>query len=94
MSDVINPGTRVRVPCLLSGGAFSDEYLVTVETADGALSGFIDSDAVVEDDDGTAYVYGTVCRTEGDRIVVSLPGSFFTTTGIAHFPRRILENTL
>lgn len=93
MPNTIDPGTQVRIPCSLGGGAFPDEYLVTIDTADGPLSGFVDSD-VIKDAGDRAYVLGTVCGAEGDRVVVSLPGSFFTTTGIAHFPRRILENTL
>lgn len=93
MSNTIDSGTQVRIPCSLGGGAFPDEYLITIDTADGPLSGFVDSDDVTKDADA-AYVLGIVCGAEGDRIVVSLPGAFFTTTGIAHFPRRILENTL
>lgn len=92
MPNTIDPGKRVHIPCSLGDGAFPDEYLITIDTADGPLSGFVDSDDVIKDA-GAAYVRGTVRGVEGDRIVVSLPGSFFTTTGIAHIAHRILENT-
>ena len=86
MSIEIRQGERVPVPCKVGPGAFPDEYLITVTTAEGEISGFINTVQVVENSDGT-FIRGVV----EDRISVRLPGSFFTTSGIAHFYRKMLN---
>lgn len=92
MSSEITEGVKVRVFCSKSPGAFLNEFLISIDTEDGPISGFIDTDAVEETDSGANYVWGVVREVEGERIVIGLPGSFFTTTGIAHFSRQMLEN--
>ena len=86
-------GTRIPVHCSVSQGAFLDEYLITINTTEGSISGFIDSREVFTDEDGH-YVNGIVQEIKDDKIVIMLPGSFFTTTGIAHFSRDMLEKAL
>ena len=43
MSAEMRPGTKLKIPCTTQNGAFRDEYLITVETADGVISGFIEA---------------------------------------------------
>jgi len=94
MSNEIAEGVKVRVSCSKSPGAFLNEYLISIDTSDGIISGFIDADAVGETEDGANYIWGIVHEIDGERIVIGLPGSFFTTTGIAHFSRQMLESSL
>ena len=94
MSNEVTEGVRVRVSCSKSPGAFLNEYLISIDTQDGPISGFIDADAVEETESGSNYIWGIVRKIEGERVVIGLPGSFFTTTGIAHFSRQILESSL
>ena len=94
MSNEIAEGERIRVFCSKSPGAFLNEYLISIDTQDGPISGFIDANEVEVTDRGDSYVWGIVHKVEKDRIVIDLPGSFFTTTGIAHFSRQVLESYL
>ena len=90
MSIEIRQGERVPVPCKVGPGAFPDEYLITVNTAEGEISGFINTVQVDENSDG-AFIRGVVLGVMEDRISIKLPGSFFTTSGIAHFYRKMLN---
>lgn len=94
MSNEMTEGARVRVFCSKSPGAFLNEYLISIDTQDGPISGFIDASEVEVTDRGDNYVWGIVHKVEKERIVIDLPGSFFTTTGIAHFSRQVLESYL
>ena len=93
MTTKIAKGASIPVHCSVSQGAFLDEYLITIDTTEGSISGFIDSREVFKDEDGH-YVNGIVQEIKDDKIVVRLPGSFFTTTGIAHFSHDMLEKAL
>ena len=91
MPSEFKSGEKVPVPCYVSTGAFLNEYLITIDTAQGSISGFIDVEEV-ERKEGNSFVYGIVHEVHQDgRIILRLPGSFFTTTGIAHFSRELLE---
>jgi len=94
MSNEIAEGERIRVFCSKSPGAFLNEYLISIDTEDGPISGFIEAQSVEETETGANFIWGVVHEIEDERVVINLPGSFFTTTGIAHFSRHILENTL
>ena len=94
MLNEIREGVQVQVACSISRGAFLNEYLITIDTSDGPISGFIDANYVNKADDDSAYICGVVHEIQGDNVIIGLPGSFFTTTGIAHFSRKVLENTL
>ena len=91
MLNDMKSGGEVRIPCTTSQGAFEDERLITIETMEGPIAGFIDADEVKTADNGDTYVCGVVQGVEDERIVIRLRGSFFTTTGIAYFSRRQLE---
>jgi hypothetical protein len=82
----LNIGDLVRVPCSIQLGPFPDELLVTVETEDGPISGFVKQGNLEVSDPGQdhGYVKGTVVATAPESIRVQLFGSFFTTAlGIA-----------
>lgn len=78
-----NIGDQIMVPVEVSGGAFAGECLISFDTVDGPVSGFISSDQVVTLGDVKA-ISARVLAVESERIAVRLHGSFFTTTGIAH----------
>ncbi len=82
-------GQYVNVLCDIHPGAFPGEYLVTLETHDGASSGFVRAEYVTLSQTGEAQgsIQGIVRAIEGDTITVQLPGSFFTTAmGLTTFP--------
>lgn len=89
----IQQGMQVRIPCSTRNGAFKDEYLVTIKTADKEIEGFINSDIVFDDEQGRKYVVGVVREVREDVVVIHLPGSFFTTAGLINLPIRMLEPT-
>ena len=79
-------GSRISIPCEATKGAFLNEYLISVETANGPISGFIKAEDVIGEPPGKTFVVGIVRGESDDRtIIVRLPGSFFKTTGIAYF---------
>lgn len=76
-------GQRVKVPCQVSPGPFSEERLVTLETVEGAISGFVNTNDVALTDDSNGLLTGTVTAVEPGHVTVRLRGSFFTTNGLA-----------
>jgi hypothetical protein len=81
-------GDFVGVKCEVQPGPFSDEHLVTVETVDGAISGFVRESELRQEGDEW-QVRGKVRRVSPDAIEVWILGSFFTTNGIASIPLRL-----
>ena len=51
--------------CSKSRGAFLNEYLISIDTQDGPISGFIDAEAVEETESGANYIWGIVHRDRG-----------------------------
>jgi hypothetical protein len=78
-------GEQVAVACSIQQGPFPDEKLVTVETEDGEISGFVKIANLQTAADGEhGFVNGIVVAVEQDSIRVQISGSFFTTAaGIA-----------
>jgi|SRR5207247_5151171 hypothetical protein len=72
------PGQRVNIPCDTQPGAFPDEFLVTIETDKGVVSGFVKNDHLIKRNDRW-YVQGEVVEASSDSVKVRIPGSFFTT---------------
>lgn len=75
-------GDFIGIKCEVQPGPFSDEHLVTVETVDGAISGFVHESELRREGDEW-QVRGKVRRVSPDVIEVWILGSFFTTNGIA-----------
>jgi len=72
-------GDLVGVPCVIDIGAFPDERLVTLETTDGNISGFIQSRFVLKKEGINGLVQGRILEVTDDNVTIQLPGSFFTT---------------
>ena len=82
-------GQYVNVSCVVHQGAFPDEYLVTLETQEGASSGFVQAQFVTLSSTGEpkGLIQGIIRVIEGDTITVQLPGQYFTTAmGLTMFP--------
>lgn len=77
-------GQTIHVPVSVEQGAFPKESVITIETQDGPISGFIRSDEVERIGEGNASIAGVVLDVSESAITVKLPGSFFTTTGLAY----------
>lgn len=82
----LEAGDSIFLPVRADPGAFTGEYLVTLETRDGPTSGFMEAEQVVEKG-GRSFVRAQVLDVGRDWITVRLHGSFFTTSGLAHIGR-------
>ena len=69
-----NPGQAVKIPCSVEPGAFPGERLVTIESEGDRISGFVREEFIQE-----GYVLGRILAVESNRILVKIPGSFFTS---------------
>jgi hypothetical protein len=86
--DHLKPGDEIQIQCDIGPGAFPTEFLVTFETVDGPISGFVRRENVVRSDKGDiGFISGKVEEVTADIITVLVKGSFFTTTGIAALTR-------
>jgi len=72
MAD-FEPGQSVKIACSVEPGAFPGERLVMVESEGEKISGFVREEFVRE-----GYVLGRIVSVEVNRIIVKIPGSFFT----------------
>lgn len=72
-------GDLVGVPCSIQLGPFPHEKLITVETPQGLLSGFVQETELAQKDDKRGLVKGRVMHIGRDSVTVRLFGSFFTT---------------
>lgn len=79
----LRKGQVVGVRCVIQPGPFSHERLVTVQSCDGPVSGFVRTDFLKETSGQEAgLVHGQIIKVDHDRVLVRLPGSFFTTNGV------------
>lgn len=83
-----NAGDFIGVVCEVQPGPFDDEKLVTVETTDGAISGFVKTSELRQSGKNWE-VRGKVQSVGDTSITVWILGSFFTTNGIAKIPSRL-----
>ena len=81
-------GDFVGIACEVQPGPFDDERLITVETVEGAISGFV-KDIELRQVDDRWEVRGKVQEIYESTIKVLLYGSFFTTNGIASIPSHL-----
>lgn len=81
-------GDFVGIRCEVQPGPFSTERLITIETTDGAISGFVRESELRHD--GHAWqVRGKIRSVSRDSLEVWILGSFFTTNGIANVPAHL-----
>jgi hypothetical protein len=81
-------GDFIGVQCDVQPGPFSGERLVTIETVDGEISGFVRETELRQSGDKW-QVRGKVRSVHPDSIEVWILGSFFTTNGLASVPRHL-----
>ena len=80
-------GQQVWIRCTVQPGPFSEERLVSVETVDGPVTGFVRTEELRSDDH---FVRGVVRDVaEEEYVEVWIRGSFFTTNGLANVPREL-----
>jgi hypothetical protein len=74
-------GQTIWIPCQIQGGAFSNEYLVSIETEEGISSGFADDRDVRPDSSGSerGAIRATILELAPNAIKVRIHGSFFAT---------------
>ena len=82
----ISKGDTLYIPVEVGGGAFLGERVITFDTLDGPVSGFINEAQIIKRGN-TCSIEVKVLEIESDRIQVRLHGSFFTTTGLAHLSK-------
>lgn len=80
----VSIGESVAVPCEVSDGPFPGEKLVTIDTIDGPMSGFVDDTLIETLRDGRSSLVGQIKEIHGNVFTVLLKGSFFTSTGLAY----------
>jgi hypothetical protein len=76
------PGATVAVAAKVQPGAFPGEYLVTVSTRSGPVSGFVHESDIIEPN---KTIQAVVRESTDLGLAVKLAGSYFTTNGIAEF---------
>jgi hypothetical protein len=86
--NTINVGEQIEILCEVQPGPFPGEHLISVETLDGPVSGFVTEDYLRERPDGWR-VRGIVQEVRSDSLKVMLFGSFFTTNGLATIQPRL-----
>jgi hypothetical protein len=81
-------GQKLKIPCEVSPGPFSDEWLVTFDTIYGRVSGFVSADDLVDVEDDKGFLRCEIVRTTPEGvIIVRVNGSFFTTNGLAYLDK-------
>ena len=85
---------EISIPVDVGEGAFLGEYLVTIDTLEGPVSGFVSKSEIVTGDEGDAFITGRVVDVGEDHVSVMISGSFFTTTGITRFTKNWAEKRL
>ncbi|MEX2199879.1 MAG: hypothetical protein WD711_00675 [Dongiaceae bacterium] len=78
------PGQSIRIHCEIQRGAFPTEALVTFETVEGPVSGFVRNEDVERVAGHDGYLLATIKEVTKDFLAVMVRGSFFTTTGLAY----------
>jgi len=86
----IKVGDLIGVLCEVQPGPFPNERVVTIETIDGPISGFVREENVRKSKRG--WIVRAEVRGIGkdDIVLVQIQGSFFTTNGVASVPKRQL----
>jgi hypothetical protein len=76
-------GQQVKIPCEVQPGPFSEERLVTFQSIEGSVSGFVKREEL-EEAGGQPTIRGVIRAIEKDYLEVWVRGSFFTTNGLAN----------
>lgn len=82
-------GDEIGIPCEVKPGPFEEERLVSFETLDGTITGFVSANDLKQIDRGRWLIHAVVIKIEGDVVTVRVRGSFFTTNGLATIHREM-----
>ena len=82
MVGEMTSGAVIGIPCQVQLGPFSSERLISFETVNGPVSGFV-RDQELKQQAGQWFVRAVVESVEPKLIHVRIRGSFFTTNGVA-----------
>jgi hypothetical protein len=80
-------GDVIGVQCTVQPGPFSGEHLVSFDTVDSPISGFV-REANLKQVDDQWYIRAVILGIRDDVLEVRVRGSFFTTNGLASVERR------
>lgn len=83
----IRVGDVIGIECRVQPGPFSEERLVSFDTIDGPVSGFV-REANLKQVEGKWLIRAIVQGIRDDVLEVRVKGSFFTTNGLANVERR------
>ncbi len=85
-------GTVIEIPCRIAPGAFPTEYFVAIQLDGEKINGFVPAHYISKNGRSSAYIPGTVERVAGSTLTIRMPGSFFTTIGVAKISQHWAEN--
>lgn len=80
-------GDVIGIQCDVRPGPFSGERMITFDTTDGPISGFV-RDTDLNEHASQWYVRAIIQGIRDDVLEVRVRGSFFTTNGLATVSRR------
>jgi len=80
-------GDVIGVQCTVQPGPFSDERLISFDTIDGPVSGFVQETDLRQSGEHW-FVRATIRAIRDDILEVKVQGSFFTTNGLASVQKR------
>jgi hypothetical protein len=80
-------GQAVEILCEVQPGPFPRELLVTFQSIEGPVSGFVGEDTLRRVDGETGYLGAIVREVSDEALTVLVKGAFFTTTGLAYLAR-------
>ncbi len=83
----LKPGSEIEISCDVQPGPFSEEKLVSFETADGTIRGFVRLSELKQKNGNEWFLRALVLKVKKDVIEVRVHGSFFTTNGLANIRR-------
>ena len=75
-------GAEIAILCETKPGPFSDEKLISFETLNGPVSGFV-RESELKQVGEEWFVKGVILKIEAETLEVMVDGSFFTTNGLA-----------
>jgi hypothetical protein len=80
-------GDVIHILCDVRPGPFSGERMITFNTVDGSISGFVRA-ADLKQINSKWYVQAVIEDIKEDELKVRVKGSFFTTNGLATVQRQ------
>jgi hypothetical protein len=79
-------GDIIAIQCEVRPGPFEGEQMITFDTVDGPISGFVRS-TELRQQDSQSYVRAVIQNIKEDVLEVRVRGSFFNTNGVASVRR-------